>query len=66
MLHPSSLDVVACWKLDEVHQAVKNSGTVTVHKDVVLPLNAAKDIRLNARPGTTVTYSSVTRTSSLQ
>ena len=43
MLHPSSLDVVAGLKLNEVHPAgVKNPGTVSVHEDVVLLLNAVK------------------------
>ena len=42
MLHPSSLDVVAGWKLDEVHLTVKNSITVVVHEDVVLLLNTVR------------------------
>ena len=66
MFHPSSLDVVTGWKLDEVHPAVMNPGTFAVHEDVVLPLSAVKIIRLNARPSTTATFSSTTRTSSLQ
>ena len=66
MLHSSILDVVTGWKLDEVHPAVKNPGTVAVHKDVVLLLSAVNIIRGKARPGTTATNSSVARTSSLQ
>ena len=63
MLQPSNLHVVADWKLDEIHPAVKNPGTVAVHDDVVLPQIAVKS---NTRPGMTVTFSSVTRTLSLQ
>ena len=51
MLHLRTLDIVAGCKLDEVHPAVTNPGTVVLHEDVVVLLNAVKIHQVKRQTG---------------